>query len=65
MAVAASYQGLGVGKALIGHALEHFRKRGMRYARIETLQQNYKGQKLYPSFGFTEIGRQIYYLREL
>jgi len=65
LAVAKPYQGRGIGKALIGHALEHFRQQGMRYARIETLEQNYKGRNLYPAFGFKEIGRQIYYYREL
>lgn len=65
MAVAKDHQGCGVGKALMRRALDHFRKRGMRYARVETLEQNFKGQKLYPAFGFKEIGRQVYYLREL
>jgi ribosomal protein S18 acetylase RimI-like enzyme len=65
MAVAKEHQGRGVGKALMRGALEHFRKSGMRYARVETLEQNYKGQSFYPAFGFKEVGRQIYYLREL
>lgn len=65
MAVARDCQGQGVGKILMRHALSHFRKQGMRYARIETLEQNYKGQSLYPAFGFKEVGRQIFYLREL
>jgi ribosomal protein S18 acetylase RimI-like enzyme len=65
IAVAKQYQGRGIGKRLMQTALSHFRECGMRYARIETLEQNYKGQKLYPAFGFKEIGRQIFYLREL
>jgi ribosomal protein S18 acetylase RimI-like enzyme len=65
MAVARDYQSRGVGKALLRRSLEHFRECDMRYARIETLEQNYKGQSLYPLFGFKEIGRQIFYLREL
>lgn len=65
MAVAKDYQGQGVGKSLLRRSLAHFRECGMRYARIETLEQNYKGQSLYPTFGFKEIGRQIFYLREL
>ena len=65
LAVAKDFQSRGIGKMLIQRALDHFRECGMRYARIETLEQNPKGQKLYPSFGFKEIGRQIYYLREL
>jgi ribosomal protein S18 acetylase RimI-like enzyme len=65
MAVAKDCQSRGIGKMLIRAALDHFRDCGLHYARIETLEQNYKGQKLYPSFGFKEIGRQIFYLREL
>lgn len=65
LAVAKDYQGRGIGKMLLQTTLTHFRECGMRYARIETLVQNYKGQKLYPTFGFKEIGRQIFYLREL
>ncbi len=65
MAVARDYQGRGVGKALMRRALEHFRECGMHYARVETLEQNYKGRKLYPAFGFKEVGRQVYFLREL
>jgi ribosomal protein S18 acetylase RimI-like enzyme len=65
MAVASDYQGQGVGKILMRQALSHFREHGMRYARIETLEQNYRGQSLYPAFGFKEVGRQIFYLREL
>ena len=65
MAVARRCQGIGVGKALMRAALDHFRQEGMRYARVETLEQNAKGQHIYPAFGFKEIGRQIFYFREL
>jgi ribosomal protein S18 acetylase RimI-like enzyme len=65
MAVAPEYQGRGAGKKLLEAALEHFREEGLSYARIETLEQNYKGRKLYPNFGFEEIGKQIFYFREL
>jgi len=65
LAVACEHQGKGVGKKLMAAALEHFRRCGMRYARVETLDENYKGRKLYPAFGFKEVGRQIYYFREL
>ena len=65
MAVARQYQGIGAGKALMAAALDHFRKEGMQYARVETLEQNEKGRHIYPSFGFKEIGRQIFYFREL
>lgn len=65
LAVASDYQGRGIGKALIRRALEHFREEGMEYARIETLEQNQKGRHLYPAFGFKEIGRQLFFFREL
>lgn len=65
MAVDPEYQGCGVGKALLKASLDHFRRRGMECARIETLEQNYKARKLYPSFGFKEVGSRIYYFREL
>ena len=65
MAVAPEYQGQGVGKALLKAALEHFRENGMDYARIETLEQNYKAKKFYPKMDFKEVGKRIYYFREL
>ena len=65
MAVDRRFQGLGIGKGLMQAALDHFRQEGMQYARIETLEQNPRGQHIYPSFGFKEVGRQIFYFREL
>ena len=65
MAVAPEFQGIGVGKALMSAVLDHFRDRGMIYARIETLQQNAKAQNFYPSLGFKEVARQIFYFMEL
>ncbi|NIN10186.1 MAG: GNAT family N-acetyltransferase [Gemmatimonadales bacterium] len=65
VAVDRRYQGRGIGKALLRGALEHFRQCGMRYARIETLEQNYRGRSLYPSLGFEEVGRQVFFFREL
>jgi len=65
MAVCRQYQGIGVGKALMRAALDYFRREGMHYARVETLEQNYKGRRFYPAFGFKEIGRQVFYFREL
>ena len=65
LAVVPEFQGKGVGKALMHAALEHFRDRGMRYARIETLEQNARAQNFYPALGFKEVGRQVYYLLKL
>lgn len=61
MAVAVGLRGQGIGRRLIHHALDSFRRHGLSYARIETLEQNPVGQSLYPSFGFREIARQIHY----
>ena len=61
LAVEDGLRGQGLGRRLIEHALDHFRRCGMTVARIETLDQNPIGQHLYPSLGFREIARQIHY----
>lgn len=61
LAVDPEHQGKGLGRGLIEYALEFFRREGMEVAKIETLEQNPVGQKLYPSCGFVEVGRQIHY----
>jgi ribosomal protein S18 acetylase RimI-like enzyme len=65
LAVAAEARGLGLGRRLIEHALSHFRAAAMTVARIETLEQNAIGQRLYPSLGFVEVARQIHYAMSL
>ena len=65
LAVDPAQQGKGIGRALIEFALDFFRERGMEIARIETLEQNDIGQKLYPSAGFVEVARQIHYAMRL
>lgn len=65
LAVDPSHQGKGIGRGLIEFAVEFFRKSGMEVARIETLDQNPVGQKLYPSIGFEEVARQIHYAMRL
>jgi ribosomal protein S18 acetylase RimI-like enzyme len=61
LAVDAEYRGQGIGRQLIEHALAYFRSLGLPYARIETLEQNPIGQKLYPDLGFQEVARQIHF----
>lgn len=61
LAVASGLRGQGIGRQLIQHALDFFKSIGLKYARIETLDQNPVGQKLYPDMGFEEIARQIHY----
>jgi ribosomal protein S18 acetylase RimI-like enzyme len=65
LAVDPGCQGKGLGRALLEHAIEFFRQRGMQVAKIETLDQNPVGQKLYPSLGFVEVARQIHYAMRL
>lgn len=65
LVVAASMRGQGLGRRLIDHALDYFRREGMVYAVIETLEQNEVGRHLYPACGFVEIARQIHYARAL
>jgi ribosomal protein S18 acetylase RimI-like enzyme len=65
LAVQAGLRGQGLGRRLIEHALDHFRKEGMTVAKIETLDQNEVGQHLYPSLGFREIARQIHFAMPL
>lgn len=59
------YQGKGLGRRLIRHALEHFRGQGIFHAKIETLVQNDVGHHLYTSVGFREVARQIHFVADL
>ena len=65
LAVDPAAQGRGLGRQLLEHALDFFRDRGMEVAKIETLEQNPIGRKLYPSLGFREVARQIHYAMRL
>ncbi|MCC6444954.1 MAG: GNAT family N-acetyltransferase [Armatimonadetes bacterium] len=65
LAVDPGFQGQGIGHELITHALRYFRENGMAMAKIETLAQNERGQRLYPKMGFTEVARQVHYVMPL
>jgi ribosomal protein S18 acetylase RimI-like enzyme len=65
LAVDPAYQGKGLGRALLEHAIDFFRRSGMQVAKIETLEQNPIGQSLYPSLGFEAVARQIHYAMRL
>jgi len=65
LAVSAEFRGGGIGRKLIDHALARFRSLGLKAARIETLDQNEVGCKLYPSYGFREVARQIHFCKLL
>ena len=65
MAVSEHARGLGLGRRLINHALDYFRKQGMKIVQIETMDSNEVGQHLYPACGFTEMARQVHYAMKL
>ena len=65
LAVAEEYRSRGIGRALIEEAQNYFRNNGMKFARIETLEQNERCVGLYPALGFTEVGRQVLFFKEL
>jgi ribosomal protein S18 acetylase RimI-like enzyme len=65
LAVSALARGQGLGRRLLEHALCTFRAAGMTVAKIETLEQNAIGSRLYPSVGFIEVARQIHYAMPL
>ncbi len=65
MAVDPAHQAHGLGHALLDHAIGYMREQGMEIAKIETLEQNPIGQKLYPRLGFVPIARQIHFAMRL
>ncbi|HDN67774.1 MAG TPA: GNAT family N-acetyltransferase [Firmicutes bacterium] len=65
MAVDARHRGKGIGKKLLQEAMEYLKAAGMKYARIETLEQNTIGREFYPRMGFKEVARQIHYAKPL
>ena len=65
LAVDQAWRGTGIGRGLIQRAVAYFREQGVAQVRIETLDQNDVGQKLYPSLGFQEVARQIHYCMNL
>jgi ribosomal protein S18 acetylase RimI-like enzyme len=65
LAVAPGARSKGLGRQLIEHALEYFRREGMSYAMIETMAYNEVGNHLYPACGFVEVGRQVHFARKL
>ena len=62
LSVLPGHQGRGIGKALIGKAVDYLRQEGMRFVRIETIEQNETATSLYPKLGFQEVARQIHYV---
>lgn len=65
LAVDAEFRGQGLGTRLIEHAIDWMQAQGMAMAKIETLEQNERGQALYPRFGFREVARQLHFVMPL
>jgi ribosomal protein S18 acetylase RimI-like enzyme len=65
LVVAAGDRRRGLGRQLVEYALDYFRALGLTHARIETLEQNARGQRLFTSLGFEEMARQIHFARQL
>ena len=65
IAIVPAARGHGLGRRLIEHAIEYFRKEGMAYAMIETMEGNDAGKHLYPDCGFTEVARQVHFAMKL
>jgi ribosomal protein S18 acetylase RimI-like enzyme len=65
LAVAAEFRNHGLGRQLIEHALDYFRREGMVYAMIETMAQNAIGHHVYTGCGFIEVARQVHFARKL
>ena len=60
LAVLPEYQGKGIGKELLRHALQYIKDSGMKLMRIEVLAHNKGALKLYREFGFEEVSTQLH-----
>lgn len=64
-AVDPAFQGRGIGTAMNGWIIEHFKKEGLRIVRVSTLAHDIPAQKIYEKHGFKELGRTIHYSMRL
>jgi len=65
LAVKGECRGKKIGRSLVKESMDLLRSKGVEFVRIETLEQNQRGKHLYPSLGFREVGRQIFYFKKL
>ncbi len=65
LGVLPAHRSSGIGRKLMDKAFAHLTSEGMECVRIETLDQNAVGQRFYPSCGFSEVARQIHYIKRL
>ncbi|MFQ6045403.1 MAG: ribosomal protein S18-alanine N-acetyltransferase [Gemmatimonadales bacterium] len=63
VAVDRAHRRCGVGRALIGSALESMRGRGVRSAFLEVRQSNRGAQAFYHGLGFRQVGKRPRYYR--
>ena len=62
MGIAARWQGRGLAKKMVAHAIDDGRKKGLKAIRLDALPTNIPAHRLYLSMGFTYVGTiQIYY----
>jgi len=65
LAVLPEYQKRGLGRALIDAALVQLAREGMECVRIESLDNNALAMRIYEELGWTEVARQIHYVKPL
>jgi ribosomal protein S18 acetylase RimI-like enzyme len=59
LTIAPEAQGQGVGSALLAHALESYRRAGLRYVSLNTQADNVSSHYLYQKFGFHATGERL------
>ena len=64
LAVSAARRGRGAGEALLAHALDVLRERGVGWVYLAVRVSNTRAAELYRRFGFQEIGRHRSYYAE-
>jgi len=65
LAVAARFQGRGVGRSMLGEGFARLESDGLKYAAIDCLDQNAGAEGLYKSEGFVEVARKVMMFRAL
>ena len=55
MAIADDWQGRGLGRGLLGHAVEHARQAGLHVLRATTLRENGGAERILHATGFTPV----------
>jgi len=65
LAVLPAQRRKGLASKLVDTALQHLKKEGMEYVRIDTLDQNEICKHFYPKRGFKEIAKMIHYIMRI